>query len=68
MIIVDLIHHYFIISIGKIYTISNAQGVDIMQGKITGKTQRTCLYVGDCKKGKYTFSLDDTNTQEFTIQ
>ena len=52
----------------KIYTISNAQGVDIMQGKITGKTQRTCLYVGDCKKGKYTFSLDDTNTQEFTIQ
>ena len=52
----------------KIYTITNAQGVDILQGKITGNTQRTCLYVGDCKKGKYTFSLGDTNSQEFTIQ
>ena len=52
----------------KIYTITNAVGVDIMQGKITGNTQRTCLYVGDCKKGKYTFSLGDTNSQEFTIQ
>ncbi len=52
----------------KIYTITNAQGVDIMQGKITGNTQRTCLYVGDCKKGKYTFSLGESNTQEFTIQ
>jgi hypothetical protein len=51
----------------KIYTITNAQGVDIMQGKITGNTQRSCLYVGDCKQGKYTFSLSDTNTQEFTI-
>ncbi len=52
----------------KIYTITNAVGVAILQGKITGNTQRTCLYVGDCKKGKYTFSLGDTNTQEFTIQ
>lgn len=52
----------------KIYTITNAQGVDIMQGKITGNTQRTCLYVGDCKKGRYTFSLGSTVTQEFTIQ
>jgi hypothetical protein len=42
--------------------------VDIMQGKITGNTQRTCLYVGDCKKGRYTFSLGATNTQEFIIQ
>ncbi|MEK0423504.1 MAG: hypothetical protein RLZ95_1414 [Bacteroidota bacterium] len=52
----------------KIYTITNAQGVDILQGKITGNTQRTCLYVGDCKKGKYTFSLGDSEVQEFTIQ
>ncbi len=52
----------------KIYTISNAQDVDIMQGKITGNTQRTCLYVVDCKKGKYTFSLGESNAQEFTIQ
>jgi hypothetical protein len=52
----------------KIYTITNALGVDIMQGKITGNTQRTCLYVGDCKKGTYTFSLGENNSQEFIIQ
>lgn len=52
----------------KIYTITNDKGVDILQGKITGNTQRTCLYVGDCKKGKYNFKLGDSNSQEFTIQ
>jgi hypothetical protein len=52
----------------KIYTITNAQGVDIMQGKIAGNTQRTCLYVGDCKKGNYTFSLGESTAQEFSIQ
>jgi hypothetical protein len=39
-----------------------------MQGKITGQTQRTCLYVGDLKKGNYTFTLGKDHTQEFTIQ
>jgi hypothetical protein len=39
-----------------------------MQGKITGQTQRTCLYVGDLKKGNYTFSLGKEHIQEFTIQ
>ncbi|MEN9512363.1 MAG: hypothetical protein RJB16_123, partial [Bacteroidota bacterium] len=52
----------------KIYTITNAKGVDILQGKITGQTQRTCLYVGDLKKGVYTFTLGKDNFQEFTIQ
>ena len=52
----------------KIYTITNSVGIDIMQGKITGQTQRTCLYVGDLKKGNYTFSLGKEHTQEFTIQ
>jgi hypothetical protein len=52
----------------KIYTITNAKGVDILQGKITGQTQRTCLYVGDLKKGVYTFTLGNDNSQEFTIQ
>ncbi|MFN6244969.1 MAG: hypothetical protein ACK4V7_02525 [Chitinophagaceae bacterium] len=52
----------------KIYTITNAKGVDILQGKITGQTQRTCLYVGDLKKGVYTFTLGKDNSQEFTIQ
>jgi hypothetical protein len=52
---------------GKIYTITDAHGKDIMQGKISGKTQRTCLYVGDKKKGTYTFSIGNNSTQEFTI-
>lgn len=30
-----------------------------LQGKITGFTQRTCLYVGDLKKGNYEFIMDD---------
>lgn len=51
----------------KIYTITNAKGVDILQGKITGNTQRTCLYVGDLKKGKFSFRLGDDQGQEFTI-
>lgn len=52
----------------KIYTINNAKGEAVLQGKITGFTQRTCLYVGDLKKGQYTFSLGQDFTQEFTIQ
>ena len=52
----------------KIYTISNAKGIDVLQGKITGQTQRTCLYVGDLKKGNYTFSLGEDIVQEFLIQ
>lgn len=52
----------------KIYTIEDAKGNAIMQGKITGQTQRTCLYVGDLKKGHYTFSLGEDLIQEFAIQ
>ena len=51
----------------KIYTITNAKGIDIMQGKITGQTQRTCLYVGDLKKGNYTFKLNDAELKSFEI-
>ena len=52
----------------KIYTITNAKGIAILQGKITGQTQRTCLYVGDLKKGQYTFSIGDDLIEEFNIQ
>ena len=51
----------------KVYTITNAVGKIVIQGKISGNTQRTCLYVGDYKKGTYTFSLTDTNAKEFSI-
>ena len=52
----------------KIYTIKDAKGTPLLQGKITGQTQRTCLYVGDLKKGHYTFSLGEDLIQEFAIQ
>jgi hypothetical protein len=50
------------------YSITDAKGNTIMQGKITGHTQRTCLFVGDLKKGAYTFTLGKDHTQEFSIQ
>jgi hypothetical protein len=52
----------------KMYSIKDAKGTSIMQGKIAGQTQRTCLYVGDLKKGTYTFTLGKDHTQEFSIQ
>jgi hypothetical protein len=51
----------------KIYTITNYQDQLVMQGKITGHTQRSCLYVGDLKKGTYTFTLGEHNKQAFSI-
>ena len=51
----------------KFYQIICSQGHVFQQGKITGQTQRTCLYVGDLKKGVYTFKLDELNFKEFNI-
>jgi len=51
----------------KFYQIMCGQGHVYQQGKITGYTQRTCLYVGDLKKGNYTFKLDDTELKSFEI-
>ncbi len=52
----------------KIYTITDSKGNAILQGKITGQTQRTCLYVGDLKRGNYTFSTGEDAIQDFNIQ
>jgi hypothetical protein len=52
----------------KLYQIICSKGNVLQQGKITGQTQRTCLYVGDLKNGKYTFKLDDNELKEFTVQ
>jgi hypothetical protein len=51
----------------KSYQIICSQGRVLQQGKITGQTQRTCLYVGDLKKGIYTFKLDEVHLKEFNI-
>ena len=52
----------------KFYQIICSNGNIIQQGKITGFTQRVCLYVGNIKKGSYTFKLDETEMKEFIIQ
>jgi hypothetical protein len=51
----------------KSYQIICSKGHVLQQGKITGFTQRTCLFVGDLKKGTYTFKLDETEIKTFHI-
>ncbi len=52
----------------KFYQITCAKGNVLQQGKITGYTQRTCLYVGDLKNGNYTLKLDETESKDFIVQ
>jgi hypothetical protein len=50
------------------YKIVCAKGEVKLKGAITGYTQRTCLYVGDLKKGQYEFIMnDDRVVLPFTI-
>lgn len=51
----------------KFYQIICSKGNIMQQGKITGYTQRTCLYVGDLKKGSYSFKLDEAELKSFEI-
>jgi hypothetical protein len=51
----------------KYYQIICSKGNVLQQGKITGYTQRTCLYVGDLKKGTYSFKLDDSELKTFHV-
>ena len=51
----------------KSYTISNEKGDEIMKVKILGFTQRTCLYIGDLKKGKYQFKIGEGNLKSFEV-
>jgi hypothetical protein len=51
----------------KYYQIICSKGNILQQGKITGYTQRTCLFVGDLKKGSYSFKLDDSELKTFHV-
>ena len=51
----------------KSYSILCERGNEIMKGKITGFTQRTCLYIGELKKGKYQFQMDEQNVTTFEV-
>ena len=51
----------------KSYTILCEKGSEIMKGKIAGFTQRTCLYIGELKRGKYQFQIDEQTTKVFEV-
>jgi len=54
-------------AINKKYKIIDDAGTQVESGKITGNTQRSCLYIGQLKDGKYQFILNDLEPISFTI-
>jgi transcription initiation factor IIF auxiliary subunit len=54
-------------AINKKYKIIDGAGTQVATGKITGNTQRSCLYIGQLKDGKYQFVLNDLEPISFTI-
>ena len=54
-------------AINKKYKIIDDAGTQVAAGKITGNTQRSCLYIGQLKDGKYQFILNDLEPISFTI-
>ena len=54
-------------AINKKYKIIDGDGTQVASGKITGNTQRSCLYIGQLKDGKYQFILNDLEPVSFTI-
>jgi hypothetical protein len=54
-------------AINKKYNIINDAEKQVASGKITGNTQRSCLYIGQLKEGKYQFILNDLEPISFTI-
>ena len=54
-------------AINKKYKIIDDTDILVASGKITGNTQRSCLYIGQLKEGKYQFILNDLEPIAFTI-
>ena len=54
-------------AINKKYKIIDDAGTQVAAGKITGNTQRSCLYIGQLKEGKYQFVLNNLEPISFTI-
>jgi len=54
-------------AINKKYKIIDDTGTQVAAGKITGNTQRSCLYIGQLAGGKYQFILNDLEPVAFTI-
>ena len=54
-------------AINKKYKIIDDAETQVASGKISGNTQRSCLYIGQLKEGKYQFILNDLEPIAFTI-
>jgi hypothetical protein len=54
-------------AINKKYKIIDDAGTQVAAGKITGNTQRSCLYIGQLGGGNYQFILNDLEPVAFTI-
>ena len=54
-------------AINKKYKIIDDAGTQVESGKITGNTQRSCLYIGQLKEGKYQFILNELEPVTFII-
>jgi hypothetical protein len=54
-------------AINKKYKIIDDAETQVASGKITGNTQRSCLYIGQLKEGKYQFILNELEPIAFTI-
>jgi hypothetical protein len=54
-------------AINKKYKIIDDAETQVASGKIIGNTQRSCLYIGQLKEGKYQFILNDLEPIAFTI-
>ena len=51
----------------KTYQIKNSKEVVVMKGKITGSTQRSCLYIGQLATGKYEISINEMQPVKFIV-
>ena len=51
----------------KNYQIKNNKDEVVMTGKITGNTQRSCLYIGQLAPGKYQISINEIQPVKFMV-
>jgi hypothetical protein len=51
----------------KNYQIKNSKEEVVMTGKITGNTQRTCLYIGQLAPGEYQIYINQITPVNFMV-
>ena len=51
----------------KTYQIKNNKEAVVMTGKITGNTQRSCLYIGQLVPGKYEIFINEMQPVKFMV-